>query len=204
MSNKVEAFVAGQKIRLGKFATSSAGVLGVGSDPVSDSPESSLRASVDDTIWNLLFPIFLNSWGGRGYTGTFVGQAKYSGTITNVIEITLDSAKKEISTKRTSYFFDSKTHLLLMVSSETSNDTVEVRTNSYYSERKIINGLLIPTKIKIEQKAVMKKEMSILGKSISGSQLSEITDLTVDEFEINLKFPPGTFAIKEKKGQVNR
>lgn len=151
------------------------------------------------------YPFLLQSAGADEWKFKYIGKAEAEGITADVLEFIPDPnaeisnlAKKQNPKSTTRYFFDSKTKLLLMTTVDTESDLVKIKTSMYYANHKMISGILIPTKIKIEQETIMKKQMKILGMTITSNKSHKITDLTVEGFEINLEFPPDIFEIKKK------
>lgn len=143
-------------------------------------------------------PILLRRPGLENWRFRYVGRAKADGITADVVEYVSEKPIEGNATSTTRYFFNSENSQLLLITSDSSNDLAETRTSTYYSEHKLMGGLKIPTKIKIEQETVMRKKMKILGMIVTSNMSTKITDLTVDEFEINGNIPPEIFEIKNK------
>lgn len=146
---------------------------------------------------NVLFTILLSPLWGDDKTFVYVGKAEAGdgGGRADVLEI-------ESNTGRQSrWFFDEKTHLLLMITDEISKNGIDAKTTQYFSDYQLIEGLLIAKKINAETESVSNMpEMEIMGRKMKMSGKSKsVTETIVKEFKINPTFKAETFAVKEEK-----
>lgn len=138
-----------------------------------------------NNIWQVFFPLTLIHPFEQNLEFNYVGKAKSGSQTANVIDVTSPSG--------TAYrlLFDSETnYLLLMMESYEGQSMTGVdgtyETKLYFSERKTIDSLLIPTKIKIERKFTPKigKEPKVFYENID-----------ILEFRLNPAFKKNMFDI---------
>jgi len=102
------------------------------------------RADFEDSLWNDVFPLILVHPFLREVIFSFIGNTKSDGRVAQVIDATTKSGRS------IRLFFDVETkYLLLMVVRWQSWDG-DYRKRLYFSDRKKIDGIVIPTKIKSE------------------------------------------------------
>ncbi len=135
-------------------------------------------------LWTSLFPLLLSHPFEKNIEFNYIGKAESEGKTANVVDV------KPIGEKTYRLFFDTETnYLLLMIVSQKVNNgrfVGDVETKYYFSERKVVNGVLIPKKIKVEKKATPKGKAPVVKLSIV-----EILDFklnpTLDEKKFNIK-----------------
>lgn len=137
-----------------------------------------------DSLWTSLFPLVLSHPFEKNIEFKYAGKAKSNDKTANVIDV------KSTGGKTYRMLFDSETSYLLMmiVSSRESNPrfTGNVETKYYFSERELTGGVLIPKKIKIEEKITPDGKPTVL----------KYSNIEVVDFKLNPKFDEKTFAIK--------
>ena len=166
-------------------------------------PESSdvFRSAFYEKVHNELFPLFLVDLLGKSPVFKYAGKAKSGNKTAFVLEAapkaanTISNLKESESTTR--YFFDSETHLLLMVAKDADLKDVKNSETTYFSDYKLMNGFLIPTKIKKELKIISKMKIEVMGVKIKKSEMESITELSVKGIDINCQFPPEIFKIEK-------
>jgi hypothetical protein len=114
----------------------------------------------------------------------YVGKAKSNDKTANVIDV------KPANGRNYRLLFDTETnHLLMMIVSfkETNERFVgDVEEKYYFSERELINGILIPKKIKVEKKATPQGKEAII----------KFSNIEIVDFKINPEFKKDMFEIK--------
>ncbi len=143
-------------------------------------PKNILKKS----LWTSLFPLILSHPFEKNIEFNYVGKAESEGKTANVVEV------KPIGGTTYRLFFDTETnYLLMMITSEKVNNgrfVGDVETKYYFSERELIDGILIPKKIKVEKKATPEGKAPIARYSVF-----EILDFklnpTLDEKKFRIK-----------------
>jgi hypothetical protein len=137
-----------------------------------------------ESLWTSLFPLILSHPFEKNIEFKYVGKAKSNNKIANVIDV------KPSNGKTYRLLFDSETNYLLMmiVSHKETNERFigDVEAKYYFSERELIEGLLIPKKIKVEKKATPLGQTSITG----------FSTLEILDFKLNPKLEEKIFEIK--------
>jgi hypothetical protein len=137
-----------------------------------------------ESLWTSLFPLILSHPFEKKIEFIYVGKAKANDKTANVVDMKLTDGK----TYR--LFFDSDTHYLLMMifNHKESNDRFvgDVEEKYYFSDREIISGILIPKKIKVEQKATASGQPPIV----------KFSNIEILEFKLNPEFKKDLFEIK--------
>ncbi|NNE97966.1 MAG: hypothetical protein HKN25_02970 [Pyrinomonadaceae bacterium] len=156
---------------------------------------SELFLSLVDSI----HPFLLQRPGMAELRFTFLGKAEADGITANVLERVSDSGRSDRAGSTTRYFFDSVTNLLLLVTSKSVTDSLEIKSSAFFSAHGIKGGIKIPTKIKTEQETIVKGKTTKAVGTMIESKTKKITVLSVEDFEINPKFHPDIFEIMGKK-----
>jgi hypothetical protein len=137
-----------------------------------------------DSLWTSLFPLILSHPFEKKIEFKYVGKAKSNYKTANVVDV------KPANGKTYRLLFDTETNYLLMmiVSHKESNERFvgDVEEKYYFSERELINGILIPKKIKVEKKATPEGKVAITG----------FSNIEILEFKINPEFKKDLFDIK--------
>ncbi len=137
-----------------------------------------------ESLWTSLFPLILSHPFEKKIEFKYVGKAKSNDKMANVVDV------KSANGKTYRLLFDSETNLLLMmiVSFKETNERFngDVETKYYFSERELINGILIPKKIKIEEKATPSGQPPIV----------KFSNIEILEFKLNPEFKKDLFEIK--------
>ena len=104
-----------------------------------------------ESLWTSIFPLILSHPFENNIEFKYVGKAKSNDKTANVIDV------KPANGKTYRLLFDLETnHLLMMIVShrETNDRFVgDVEEKYYFSERELVDGILVPKKIKVEKKA---------------------------------------------------
>jgi hypothetical protein len=137
-----------------------------------------------ESLWTSLFPLILSHPFEKKIEFKYVGKAKSNDKTANVVDV------KPANGKTYRLLFDTETNYLLMmiVSHKETNDRFvgDVEAKYYFSERELINGILIPKKIKVEQKATVSGQPPVTG----------FSNIEILEFKLNPEFKKDLFEIK--------
>ena len=137
-----------------------------------------------ESLWTSIFPLILSHPFEKTVNFEYVGKAKSNDRTANVIDV------KPANGKAYRLLFDSETNYLLMmvVSFKETNDRFvgDIETKYYFSERELTGGLLIPRKIKIEEKITPEGKSPIV----------KFSNVEILDFKLNPKFDEKIFEIK--------
>ncbi len=137
-----------------------------------------------ESMWTGLFPLILTHPFEQDVEFNYVGKAQANNITANVVDF------KPRNGKNYRLLFDTETnYLLMMIVTFKRNDSFfvgDVEWKYYFSDRQTTNGVLIPRKIKVENK------QTAAGKSPT----FYYSNLDVLEFELNPKFKESMFEIK--------
>jgi hypothetical protein len=149
-----------------------------------DSQKADPKNVFMESLWTSIFPLILSHPFEKKIEFIYVGKAKSNDKTANVVDV------KPANGKTYRLLFDTETNYLLMmiVSHKESNDRFvgDVEEKYYFSERELINGVLIPKKIKVEKKATPVGEPPITG----------FSNIEILEFKLNPKLDAKIFNIK--------
>ncbi|MGI8469686.1 MAG: hypothetical protein ACR2N3_14675 [Pyrinomonadaceae bacterium] len=154
------------------------------------------KEKIQKSISEQLYTVLLSPLWGDDKVFVYVGKAEAgAGARADILEIESDTGRQ------TRWFFDEKTHLLLMITDEISKGGISAKTTQYFSDYQPVDGLLIAKKINVETETSSEpREMEIMGKKMKMSGKSKmVSEMIVKDFKINPKFKPETFAVKETK-----
>jgi hypothetical protein len=144
------------------------------------------------TASNRLFPLLLDTTWMNGKPLMYIGRADAGDTRADILEVKTDTGR------RTRYFFDEHTHLLLMMTDEVSRGDLSSKVSAHYSDYQLVDGLMIAKKINTEMETTDEKEIEVKGKTLKASNKSKtIREMNVREFKVNPKSKPELFAVKE-------
>jgi hypothetical protein len=133
-----------------------------------------------------IFPILLfNPWEKSSFT--YVGRAVADNSTAHIIELA------NTNNRITRYFFDDKTHLLLMMTDEVNRAQATIKTTYYFSNYKTVNGLSVAHKINSE--VVSKVKQKVGEKNITSSS-KVFSEVIIKSFQINPSFDSSTFLVK--------
>jgi hypothetical protein len=139
-----------------------------------------------------LFPVLLDTAWMNGKPLIYLGKADAGGTKADILEVKTNTGRQ------TRYFFDEKTHLLLMMTDEVSRGGLSSRVASYFSDYQLMDGLLVAKKINTETETTDEREIEVKGKRLKASNKTKtIKEVSVREFKINPKSKPGASAVKD-------
>ena len=137
-----------------------------------------------ESLWTSFFPLILSHPFEKNIEFKYVGKAKSTDRTANVIDV------KPANGRTYRLLFDSETNYLLMmiVSFKETNDRFvgDIEAKYYFSERELADGLLIPKKIKVEEKITPE------GKSPT----VRFSNIEILDFKLNPKFDGKIFEIK--------
>ena len=137
-----------------------------------------------ESLWTSIFPLILSHPFEKDIAFNYVGKAKSNDKTANVIDV------KPSNGKTYRLLFDSETnHLLMMiVSHKETNDRFvgDVEAKYYYSERKLIGGVLVPTQIKVEKKATPSGQSPVI----------KFSNIEILDFKLNPTLDDKIFKIK--------
>ena len=144
--------------------------------------EEYIKGKVSEkTLHHLLY----NPWKEESFT--YVGKAEAEGTKANVLELSLSPSQK------LRFFFDEKTHLLLLAMQEIDEKDTKGKTSYYFSDYKLKSGVMVAHKINLESESTINQEVG--GKSIS-TDVKIVSEAAIEEFEINPALKAEVFAQK--------
>lgn len=109
------------------------------------SPDSKAAAFSDD-LWEMVFPLIFNHPLESSAKFEYVGRAQAGEQIANFVQTTSASGRT------IQLFFDEKTNDLLLMIEKFKKPGRDFERKLYYSNRENRNGVVMPTKIKIEHK----------------------------------------------------
>lgn len=167
--------------------------------PVPFAENDTKRALIDSELQSQVFPLLLNNFSNNNPQFKYIGKAEADNKKAYVLEMRLKNpeTKNGFSYKQTTrYFLDTKTNLLLMITSERSTEHIKTSKKIYFSNHKVMNGLFIPSKIKEELTTVSTQNIKIKGlEAIKGSKGNKIVEKEVKKLETNVSFPSDTFKV---------
>ena len=131
-------------------------------------------------VWFGLFPLILSNPFESNIELKYVGKAEASNQIANVVDF------KSKNGRNYRLLFDSLTNYLLMMVVNYKGADGEYEIKYYYSNREKVGNILIPRKIKVENK------ITLTGKE---PRLSH-SNIDVMEFKLNPEFKENIFHIK--------
>lgn len=116
----------------------------------------------------------------------YVGKAKVMGTKADVLEL------KSLSQK-IRFFFDEKTHLLLLMTRKIKEKNTKINFSFYFSDYKLKGGVMVAGKIKYELKARVKSVLNFIvennkamnRKGNNLTKLKHAAEFILEKFEIN-------------------
>ncbi len=146
-------------------------------------------------IASRLFPILLDLNWMNDKTFIYIGRADSGDIKADILQV------ENITDKQIRYYFDEKTHLLLMITEETSQNGKWLKSSTYFDDYQLADGLMIAKKVNIElESSVAETEVQVKAEKVKMSSKSKITTETIiKELKINAAFKPDIFAIKEIK-----
>ena len=137
-----------------------------------------------ESLWTSVFPLILSHPFENNIKFEYVGKAKSNDKTANVIDV------KTADGKTYRLLFDSETNYLLMmiVSFRETNDRFvgDIENKYYFSERELTGGLLIPKKIKVEEKSTPEGKSPVV----------KFLNIEIVDFKLNPKFDEKIFEIK--------
>lgn len=137
-----------------------------------------------ESLWTSLFPLTLSHPFEKNMEFKYVGKAKSNDKTANVVDV------KPANGDTYRLLFDSETNYLLVmiVSHKETNERFvgDVETKYYFSERETINGVLIPKKIKVEQKAT----------PVGKDPIIKFSNIEILDFKLNQTLDEKIFGIK--------
>lgn len=150
--------------------------------------ENSRKANPKDifteSLWTSFFPLILSHPFEKAAKFEYVGKAKSNDRTANVIDV------KPANGKTYRLLFDSETNYLLMmiVSFKETNDRFvgDIEAKYYFSERELTDGLLIPKKIKVEEKVTPEGKSPVV----------KFSNIEILDFKLNPKFDEKIFETK--------
>lgn len=149
------------------------------------------REEILRTASGRLFPLLLDTTWMNGRPLIYIGKADTGGARADILEVKTDTGRQ------TRYYFDEKTHLLLMMTDEVSRGNLSSRLSSYFSDYQLVDGLLMAKKIYTETETTDEKEIEMAGKVLKASNKTRtIREIDVKEFKLNPKSKPGVFAAR--------
>lgn len=137
------------------------------------------KVRMNDNLWNEIFPLILTHPFETQVEFKYVGKAESANREANIVDTTSQGGRA------IRFFFDSKTNQLLMMIEKYNFFDGDYETKYYYSNRELVDNVLIPKKIKVEYR------FTPTGKD------TKVTYKYIDvvEFKINPKFKPNLFDV---------
>jgi hypothetical protein len=153
------------------------------------------KESIQKKVFAQLFPVFLNMDWMKDKTFIYIGKAEAGDKKADILEVESNTGRQ------TRYFFDDKTHLLLMITDEISKDGKSSKTTTYFDDYQLFDGLLVAKKVNVETEGSAENtELEIMGKKMKiSTKIKTISETIIQEFKINPTFKPDTFAVIESK-----
>lgn len=149
-----------------------------------NSQEADPKQIFTESLWTSIFPLILSHPFEKNIPFKYAGKAQSNGKTANVVDVRPSNGK----TYR--LLFDSETNYLLMmvVSFKETNERFvgDIEAKYYFSERELIDGLLIPKRIKVEEKVTPE------GKSPT----VRFSNIEILDFKVNPKLDEKIFEIK--------
>lgn len=137
-----------------------------------------------ESLWTSFFPLILSHPFEKTVKFEYVGKAKSNDRMANVIDV------KPANGKTYRLLLDSETNYLLMmiVSFKENNDRFvgDIEAKYYFSERELTGGLLIPKKIKVEEKITPDGKPPVV----------RFSNIEILDFKLDPKFDEKIFEIK--------
>lgn len=144
--------------------------------------EEYIKGKVSErTLHHLLY----NPWEEESFS--YVGKAEAEGTKADVLELQLSPSNK------VRFFFDEKTHLLLLTIQEVDEKYTKGKVSYYFADYKLKSGVLVAHKINLESENTVNRELG--GKNIS-TDVKLVSEMTTEKFEINPVLKAEVFAQK--------
>ncbi|MBX7171244.1 MAG: hypothetical protein K1X72_09810 [Pyrinomonadaceae bacterium] len=153
------------------------------------------KESFQKSVLTELFPILLNMNWMKDKKFIYIGKAEAGEKRADILEIETDTGRQ------TRYFFDEKTHLLLMITDEISKDEKSSKTTTYFDDYQLFDGLLVAKKVNREiESSLENMELEVMGKKRKMSSKSKmVSETLIKEFNINPTFKPDAFTVKESQ-----
>lgn len=137
------------------------------------------KARMNDNLWSEIFPLILIHPFETQAEFKYIGKAEAGNSIANVVDTVTESGHS------IRLLFDSKTDYLLLMIEKYKFFDGDYEIKYYYSDRTLVDNVLIPKKIKVEYK------FTPTGKE---TKLTYIYN-DVLEFKVNPKFKPNLFDV---------
>ena len=135
-------------------------------------------------MWTELFPLILAHPFEKDLNFNYIGKAKANNVTANVVDF------KPKNGKNYRLLFDAETNYLLMMIVNYKRDDPffigDVETKYYYSERELSGDILIPKKIKVENKQTAAGQKPKIG----------FQNIEILEFKFNPELKESLFEIK--------
>lgn len=154
--------------------------------------EAVTKESIKNKVADIMLPYLLhNPWEKDSFI--YVGKAEAEGTKADVLE--LQSPLHKIR-----FFFDEKTHLLLLMTKkveakkeEITGQDVSAKTSYYLSNYKLKSGVMVAHKINVENNSTISKKNG--DKNIL-TKIKAVSEAATEKFEINPVLKAEVFAQK--------
>lgn len=142
-----------------------------------------------------IFPVFFSLPWATTQQFAYIGKAESGENRADIVELISQDDH------RLQFYVDEKTHRLLMLTDEkkSGDDNNEAKTTYFFSDYKLIDGLIIATKINIESTISVIRDLDLGNKkNPTRSKTKTVSEIIIKEFKINPIFKPETFSVKEK------
>lgn len=104
------------------------------------------KEKLNNDLWNEVFPLILKHPFRTNAEFNYIGKAKSADREANVVDTTTESGRS------VRLLIDSKTNQLLSMTEKYKGSDGDYENNYYYSNRELMDKVLIPKKIKVEHK----------------------------------------------------
>lgn len=131
-------------------------------------------------IWQVFFPLLLIQPFEQNLKFKYVGKAKSDNRIANVVDVVGQNGRNY------RLLFDSDTNYLLMTIESFKGNDGDYENKYYYSSRELTENVLIPKKIKVENKFTPTGEKSRIS----------YTNIDILEFKLNPEIKENIFEVK--------
>lgn len=164
--------------------------------------EMETKEFVRQNLWADLFPVLLDLPWEIDTRFAYLGKAQAGDKRANILEyVPTDKEKaqqkKHKSTGKMRLFFDEKSHLLLMLTSELLVKKSNIKTKYFFSDYEEKDGILVAKRINTETITSNDEGVEFAGKKTVRGSSKTISEIIV-KFKINPTFKKGTFEVKKK------
>lgn len=190
-----ETFVNGQRMDL--TGVNEAGKDSMVAIPSSYSGKGLTRTDLDQRLRLEFFPLLLKDPWSESIELSFVAMAEADSKSAFVLELNVKRASETEAKRAVRFFFDSNSHLLLMLTDECEDESVIRTERRYYSGHRLTEGILIPSKEKRKFEAFFKKPIEAVNTAGTNVKQVRITDWEIDKFDTDRRFSSTDFRVEK-------